>query len=410
MRSDLDQLMAERQIDAFIIPGSEGRNTYRDYLTGGAHASAMIVKKRGEEPILIVNHMEIDEARKSGLPVMTHDEFNMGEIFKKHGRGTPEARAALWEQYIEKLGLHGRVTFYGTADMQYALSLLRFLEKTFAEKLEIVIDKTPDIFELAYETKDADEIEKMREVGKRSGAVMQATRQWLAGHRAQDGDIVDEAGKPLTIGAVKQFVRLKLLEHDLEDSGGMIFAQGRDAGVPHSRGEHDAVLRVGQSIVFDLFPSPIGGGYFHDMTRTWCLGFAPAEVQRDYDLVMGVFHRSLEEIALGEPVQKVATKVCEWFEAAGHPTRLSTPDAQEGYVHSLGHGLGLNIHESPGLSHLMPESTVFKAGNVLTIEPGLYYPEQGYGIRVEDTVYLDANGQLHNLTDCPYDLVIPLKA
>jgi Xaa-Pro aminopeptidase len=52
---------------------------------------------------------------------------------------------------------------------------------------------------------------------------------------------------------------------------------------------------------------------------------------------------------------------------------------------------------------------VFKAGNMVTIEPGLYYPDKGYGIRIEDTVYLDENGDLHNLTDCPYDLVIPLE-
>jgi Xaa-Pro aminopeptidase len=84
------------------------------------------------------------------------------------------------------------------------------------------------------------------------------------------------------------------------------------------------------------------------------------------------------------------------------------PGTDTGYVHSLGHGIGLNVHESPGISHQSPEKTVFKAGNVVTIEPGLYYPDRGYGIRVEDSVYIDENGHLHNLTNFPYDLVIPL--
>jgi Xaa-Pro aminopeptidase len=204
-------------------------------------------------------------------------------------------------------------------------------------------------------------------------------------------------------------VRLILLEHDLEDAEGMIFAQGRDGGVPHSRGEADEILRPGEAIVFDLFPRPVGGGYFHDVTRTWSLGHAREDVQRDFNLVLDVFHRSLEAVEIGRPTREAATQVCEWFESAGHPTQLSSPGTTEGYVHSLGHGLGLNVHEAPGISHQSPEKTVFKAGNVVTIEPGLYYPDKGYGIRVEDTVYIDESGHLHNLTNFPYDLVVPLE-
>jgi Xaa-Pro aminopeptidase len=292
--------------------------------------------------------------------------------------------------------------------MQYSTGLLRLIEKHLQDKVEVITDESPSIFEIAYETKDPDELEKLRDVGKRTGAAMQATRDWLSTHRAVDGQIVNGDGKPLTVGAVKRYLRFQLLERDLEEEA-TIFAQGRDAGIPHNRGEADDILRAGETIVFDLFPRCINTGYYHDMTRTWSLGFAREEVLRDYNTVRDVFFRSLEEITIGQPTHTAATKVCEWFEAAGHPTRRTTPNTTEGYVHALGHGIGLEVHEPPTVSHNTKDEMIFKAGNVLTIEPGLYYPSKGYGIRIEDAVYLDENGQLQNLTDCPYDLVIPLQ-
>src|SRR5690606_36882179 len=107
-----------------------------------------------------------------------------------------------------------------------------------------------------------------------------------------------------TIGDVKRFIRRTLMDHDLEDTG-MIFAQGRDAGFPHSRGQSDMPLKLGQSIVFDLFPREIGGGYHHDVTRTWCIGYAPEDVQQTYDVVMQSFEIAMN--AYAEPGQPAYT-------------------------------------------------------------------------------------------------------
>jgi Xaa-Pro aminopeptidase len=110
----------------------------------------------------------------------------------------------------------------------------------------------------------------------------------------------------------------------------------------------------------------------------------------------------------GTPTNTVQKMVCEFFEANGHPTVLNTPGTTKGYVHSLAHGLGLNVHEAPYFP-TFSEKYHLKPGNVFTIEPGLYYPDEGYGVRIEDTVYLNEKGELETLTDCPYDLVIELK-
>jgi Xaa-Pro aminopeptidase len=101
--------------------------------------------------------------------------------------------------------------------------------------------------------------------------------------------------------------------------------------------------------------------------------------------------------------------VNDYFEGQGHRTTRSHPGTTEGYVHSLGHGVGLSVHEHPRLAETaMPEEKVL-AGMVLTIEPGLYYPGDGFGIRVEDYVWIDPeSGQSEIIGAFDKDLVIPL--
>ena len=92
----------------------------------------------------------------------------------------------------------------------------------------------------------------------------------------------------------------------------------------------------------------------------------------------------------------------------GHITVAEKSNITEGYLHSVGHGLGLNVHEKPFSGITAAPDDLLIPGVVFTIEPGLYYPEKGMGIRIEDTIYLDENGQFEILADYPYDLVIPL--
>ena len=81
----------------------------------------------------------------------------------------------------------------------------------------------------------------------------------------------------------------------------------------------------------------------------------------------------------------------------------------EGYVHSLGHGLGLNVHERPLSRHTLPDDHILKPGVVVTIEPGLYYPEKGMGVRIEDTYWVRPDGKIELLAEYPYDFVLEMK-
>jgi Xaa-Pro aminopeptidase len=97
------------------------------------------------------------------------------------------------------------------------------------------------------------------------------------------------------------------------------------------------------------------------------------------------------------------------FEAKGHPTIKSNPQTQDGYVHGLGHGLGLHIHEYPRFSLIASESDRLVPGVVITVEPGLYYPDRNMGVRLEDTIWVRPDGHMEILAEYPLDLVLPIK-
>lgn len=408
MRSDLDRLMEERDIDAIMTLQGEHEDPVRTYLSNGIDFAGFVLKKRGEAPILIANPMERDEAAKGGLPVYTWDQLGYSDLLRDSDGNDERFLVAWYQRVFDQFEIEGRVNVYGLGDVNNAFRTLTAISAHMGERITFGTE-TPrkTIFDAAYETKDQQELARMREVAQRTSAVVRATRDWLSTHRAGHGVVVSITGTPLTIGDVKRHVRRLLLDQNLEDVEGMIFAQGRAAGVPHSHGDDDANVTLGESIVFDLFPRE-PKGYFHDMTRTWCLGYVPPEVQTAYDHVMEAFERSLRACTVGVATSAVQRLVCELFEERGHPTVLSSPGTTDGYVHSLAHGLGLSVHEAPYFP-TFADTYRLQPGNVFTVEPGLYYPERGYGVRVEDTIVLNEDGTLESLTDVPYDLRVELK-
>ena len=409
MKTDLDRLMATYNLDVIFVLGGEEPNTQRRYLLNGADANGFAIKVRGQEPIAIVNPMEVDEAAKSGLKIYSDNDFGKAKLRKQFKDDLGQVDQVYMTTIIEKLKLQGRVAFFGTGNIYNAVRLSREAFPALPG-IEVVSDYAVGrLFEMAYRTKDPAEVVQLKQAAALSSEVVKATHAFLTGlHGNADGSVTDANGKLVTIGDVKRFIGYQLLERGLENADGMIFAQGRDAGVPHSSGQDDQPLHTGQSIVFDFFPRLTDSGYFHDMTRTWSLGYATPEVQTAYDQVMEVFHLVGDTLKVGDDTSRYQQLTCDIFEKYGHKTPRTDPGTDEGYVHSLGHGIGLNIHEAPGFSNYSADEKV-EPGNVITVEPGLYYPDRGFGVRVEDTVYVDEHGTIHTLTDFPYDLVVPLN-
>jgi Xaa-Pro aminopeptidase len=225
----------------------------------------------------------------------------------------------------------------------------------------------------------------------------------------EDEVLLKEDGSPLTIGDVKNKIALWLAERGAVDVDGVIFSIGRDAGVPHSVGDPLDLVRLGRTIVFDIFPAEKGGGYFYDFTRTWSLGYADPGAQALYDQVQEIYSKVVENLDLNASFVDYQRMTCEYFESKGHKTKLSNGAPLDGYVHSLGHGVGLNIHERP-VSSLVADrdDNILKPGVVITIEPGLYYPDKGMGFRIEDTFWVRPDGKMEILAEYPYDFVLPM--
>jgi len=411
MKSDLDALMQARNFDAILVLGNAENNPPMTYLTGGGHVSAAtLIKKRGETAVLFCNSMERDEAAKSGLIVRLYDEFPLQDLLKEAGGDATLAPALRLQRMFEDLGVSGRVGLYGHTDLSGAFSMLSRFQKLMPA-VELVGEPREDsLFMYAMETKDEAEVARIRAMGKVTAEVVRLTAEYLTSREVRDDDVLlDEKGAPLKLGAVKAKINLWLAERSAVPSEGFIFAIGADAGVPHSVGNPDDLMRLGQTIVFDIYPQEQGGGYFYDFTRTWSLGYAKPEAQKLYDQVHKAYDKVVENLDLNASFKDYQALVCDIYEKDGHKTPRTDKAPLEGYVHSLGHGVGLNIHERPWSGFNATDDSLLKPGVVMTIEPGLYYPEQGMGFRIEDTYWVRSDGKIELLAEYPYDFVLPMK-
>lgn len=401
MKSDLDALMKDRNLDAILVLGNAEHNPPMTYLVGGGHVShAVLIKKLNEEPLLFCNVMEREEAARSGLKIIALRLPPITEFIDRH--------TELFGSY----GLSsGRVGVYGKTDLSQALLLLDLLRNAFPEVTFLGESSGDSIISRAMETKDENEVTRIRRMGKITTEVVGMVADYLTSREVRDDEVlVKEDGSPLLIGDVKGKISLWLAERSAMDVEGCVFAIGRDAGIPHSMGNPDDVLRLGKTIVFDIFPGEAGGGYFYDFTRTWSLGYATSEAQMLYDEVKSVYEKVIENIDLNVQFKEYQKFVCEEFNRNGHNTPIHTNGVfTQGYVHSLGHGLGLNVHERPSSRHTDGEDNLLKPGVVVTIEPGLYYPEKGMGVRIEDSYWVRPDGKIELLAEYPYDFVLEMK-
>ncbi len=411
MKSELDTLMKARNLDAILIMGNATHNPPMYYMTGGGHvSSALLIKKIGESAILICNDMEREEAAKSGLMVIPFSAYNY-ESSLKEAHGDPVMASAInLKKIFTDLKVKGNVGIYGITDLGSSFATITRLEKILPEVHMVGEARESSLFMYMMETKDDSEVNRIRRMGKITTTVVGRVAKFLTSRDVNSDEVLlEEDGSPLTIASVKSRIDLWLAELGAENPEGCIFAIGRDAGVPHSAGTPSDLMRLGQTIIFDIYPCEAGGGYFYDFTRTWCLGYASPEAQKLYDDVKAVYDKVAENLNLNAQYSVYQRLVCEEFEKKGHKTPLNTPATTEGYVHSLGHGVGLNIHERPWSGMSATADNVLKPGVIITSEPGLYYPDKGMGVRIEDTIWVRPDGKMEILAEYPYDFVLKME-
>jgi Xaa-Pro aminopeptidase len=266
-----------------------------------------------------------------------------------------------------------------------------------AEGVELTPER--ELFASRRRVKTDVELDGIRRAQRACEAAMDAVRELLR-DATQNGAGLELEGRPLTSERLKRRIGEVFTAHDmLADE--FIVSHGAQSAVGHDMGSGQ--VSAGEPIVIDLWPRDRETACFADMTRTFVVGEPPEEIIEYQRLCRQALDDAIGGIKAGVPGRDLFVGTCELFQEHGYKTYFTKQPGEvleEGFIHGLGHGVGLEVHEEPGMGAASLDALV--AGDVVTVEPGLYRPGFG-GCRLEDLVLVTENGA-ENLTDYPYDL------
>ncbi len=383
--SPLADALDEAEVDGYLLDASSEESDQL-YLSGFDAPDPFVTLYTPDGTHLLVSGLEYgratDESRADSVARLS--EYGYQEKVAEYGRTEGKHRAVaefVADHGVESVAAPERFPL-GTADdlREQGISVEVLDEDALAEIRAVKTD---------------DEIDHVHAAQQANEEAMRAAEELIEAAAVEDGVLYHD-GEELTSERVKEEIEVTLLRHGcaLDET---IVACGADAAGPHNRGS--GPLEANETIVIDIFPRDKATKYHGDMTRTFVKGEAGDEVRRRYDDTYDAFEAALDAVEPGATGEEVHDAVCDLYEERGYDTLRSDPSAETGFIHSTGHGIGLDVHEEPSVS---PDGGELKPGHVITIEPGLYDPEVG-GIRIEDLVVVTDEGY-ENLTDYPIQL------
>jgi Xaa-Pro aminopeptidase len=338
---------------------------------------------------VFASSMEAPRIRGLGVfDVHAHEELGFDDLIAA-GIGSRELNAQLALRAVGSLGLKR-----ASVPQDFPVWLADCLR---ADGVELAVDQ--DLFDDRRRAKTETQLAGMRRAQRAAEAAMDACRELL--RRAEiRGDELLLDDEQLTVERVKADMNVAFATGDTT-ADEYIVAPGPQGAIGHDMGS--GPIRPGTPLVVDIFPRDNASAIYTDMTRTFVVGEVPEDVREWHRLVKEALDTAVAEIRAGVEARALFDLTCEIFEAAGEPTQRTKRPGEalaDGFFHGLGHGVGLEVHEAPSLGRLADKTLV--AGDVVTVEPGLY--RSGYGgVRLEDIVLVTENGA-EVLTDYRYDL------
>jgi Xaa-Pro aminopeptidase len=372
--------MSEKPL--LIVAASEhDSNLY--YATRFLAPDPFIYLRDGGQSILLMSDLEVDRAKSQATvdTVLSYTAYEERAKAKMSGR--PRMVHVLHELLSER-GVRA-VDVPANFPIEYA-DLFRGMGYEIAVR--------PDPLFPSRVLKEPREVEAISATQRAVEEAVAAAMHTLRDAEVRSG-VLYSGGAVLTSERIKQMINVKLMERECVAQH-TIVACGVDACDPHNEGA--GPLLANQPIIFDVFPRSSRSRYFADMSRTVVKGRASDGMKRLYETVLEGQEWGAAQVKAGVDGQAIHEGICERFKRRGYETGLKDGRMQ-GFFHGTGHGVGIDIHEAPRVSKV---SHVLQAGEVVTIEPGLYYPSIG-AARIEDMVLVTADGGV-NLTRFPKDL------
>lgn len=368
-----------------LIIGSSEKNADLFYATRFIAPDPFVyLEVRGKKYIL-ANDLEIDRAKKEAR---VHAVISTSRLAREYKRrtGRSPSLTGLVTGFLRKLGVK-RLTVPEDFPVIHADALRRAGIKLACKK---------GIFFEERLIKSKEEVRAIRQALRSTENAVAEAAKVLKRSTIKNGELFYK-GKLLTSKALRAVIHRSLLEQGCTGEH-TIVSCGRASSNPHERGH--GPLRAHQPIVIDIFPRNDRTLYHADFTRTFVRGKASSKLKKMFAAVKAAQAIACGMIRHGVPARKVHEAVCKKFEAAGFKTGFVNGRMQ-GFFHSTGHGLGLEIHEPPRIS---AGDDILRAGQIVTVEPGLYYRDAG-GVRLEDMVVVTKKGSM-NLTKFPKKLEI----
>src|SRR4051794_6071516 len=338
----------------------------------------------------VVSQLEVQAINEKApdIEVILPEQLGWDELVERH-HDWDEASQELVVRACRRMGITEAVA-PGTFPLELG-------DRLREAGLELTADHR--LFEARRRTKNADELAGIARAQRAAEAAMSAAAALLRDAEPADGQ-VRAGGEPVTSERLKAAMDDALRAHPVTCEEPIV-ACGPQAAKGHDHGS--GPVAPGMAVVIDIWPQDRDSACFADMTRTFVVGEPPAEIREWHALCREALERSVAAIRPGITGREVFEVACDYFHEHGQPTQLTKAAGEtleEGFNHSLGHGVGLQVHEDPSLGRTRGQELV--AGDVLAVEPGLYRPDIG-GVRLEDLVLVTEAGA-ETLTRYAYDL------
>ena len=374
--------------DVLIIGASERSPELRHEIPIGVPDEFLYVERDGDRHA-VVTAFEIPRIAELGLDLQVHPPEAFGRDERLAAGRTPaEAEEEVWVRACRELGVRDAV-----APWTFPLSVADRLREA---GIDVRADR--DFFTARRRVKSAAELEGIRSAQRAADAGMSVAARLLA-EADPSGDVLRLDGEPLTCERIRAEVERAFSERGAA-ADAIIVSHGAQTAIGHEEGH--GPIAPGEPVVLDLFPFDRSSGCYADMTRAFVVGEIAEELRTYQRLCREALERALDAIRPGVEGRELHRLVCELFHEHGYPTQLSKAPGEvleNGFFHSLGHGVGLEVHEEPSLGR---GGGPLLAGDVVAVEPGLYRSGFG-GVRLEDIVLVTDDGH-ENLGSFPYEL------